>query len=251
MSIILEDSALNTYTLAANFKIKGTPFRKRSKISTIAYREGGRNTSDKKVDVRTVEIEGILRGTDTADYLTKKNTLFKWLNKEDLKLYYQADRYINVTEITNIQHDFFDGSHFRIAKVAFTCECDDPFWYYVALNTFPFAMITSPQVFTVWNLGDYFVSPVITILNTADNTNLTLTNLTDNLTSLNYADIAFLNGLLLEINNDIGTVKRGQPGINTIDKMTGNFLKLLPGVNTFTYTGATCSIVFKWYNREL
>lgn len=248
MSLVLEDTLAATKTLAANFKIVGRPFKKRSSLSAIAYKDGARNISDRKVEPRVMQIEGILNAANAAAYETAKNGYFSWLYKEDLKLYYDASLYINVKIITDVDEKFYDGGFLRLAKVSFNCQCEDPFWYYVAATTDVKVIGASPTTWIIANAGDYTEYPEITIVNAADNTTFTLENLTTGKT-LGYYDTNFLNADTLVIDNKIGTVKMN--GANTIDKISGSFLNLLVGNNSIRYTGANCTITTKWYKKEL
>ena len=249
MSIILTDILAATKTLDANFKIKAFSFKKRSTMLSLAYRDGARSVGDCKVDPRIISIEGIIRGASTAAYETAIQDYFVWLNKTNLRLSWTAGKYINVREITDVKQDFVDGGFLRLTRLGFTCQCEDPFLYYDALSSNTEIIAASPDTWVINNTGSYDVYPVIQITNAADNVSFTIENVTDNSRTLGYDDAAFLDTLVLTIDNAEGTVKRGVT--NTIDKLSGSFLRLLPGNNTLKYTGAINTMITEWYKREL
>jgi len=249
MSIILIDTLAATKTLDANFTIKGFSFKKRSSMLTLAYRDGGRNVSDNKIDPRVITIEGVIRGASTAAYETAIQDYFVWLNKIDLKLYWTAGKYINVREITDVEQTFVDGGFLRLTRLKFNCQCEDPFIYYDALTSDMKVIAASPTTWVINNAGLYEEFPIIEITNAANNPNVEVENITDNVRLFDYDDAAFLNGNVLTVDNLEGTVENGST--NTIDKFTGSFLRLLPGNNTIKYTGANATLITKWYKKEL
>jgi phage-related protein len=249
MSLIFTDTAAATKTLDANFKIKGFPFKKRSSMVTLAYRDGGRNVSDNKIDPRVIQIEGIVRAASAAAYETAIQDYYVWLNKLDLKLAWTAGKYINVREITDITPQFVDGGFLRICKLSFNCQCEDPFVYYDALTSDVKVIAASPTTWVIANAGSYEEFPVIEIVNAANNPNVIVENTTDNTRFFTYDDANFLNTDTLAVDNKEGTVEKN--GANNIDKFGGSFLRLLVGNNTIKYTGAACTMTTKWYKKEL
>ena len=249
MSLILVDPSAASFTLPDNFTIKGMSFKKRQRVVNIAYKDGGRQVGDAMIDTRLVEIEGILYGVDEATYLTNKNLLFKWITKTDLKLYFIAGRYINVKQISNVAHNFAEGGFDRFARIKLTCLCEDPFFYYDAGSTDIQNPVASPTFFTINNAGDFIVFPVITITNAAANVSFTLKNTTDDNRYFTFADVLSAPGDVIVIDCAAGTVQKN--GINRIDLLEGDFLRLLSGNNDFEYTGAACQINTAWTVREL
>jgi len=249
MSIILTDTLAATKTLDANFKIKSFSFKKRNTMLSLAYRDGARSVGDCKVDPRIISIEGIIRGASTAAYETAIQDYFVWLNKLDLKLSWTSGKYINVRQITDVEQQFVDGGFLRLTHLKFNCLCEDPFIYYDTLTTDTKVIAASPTTWVIANAGLYEVFPVIEITNAANNPTLSIENTTDNSRLCSYIDANFLNTNVLTIDNLEGTVERGTT--NTIDLFTGSFLRLLPGNNTIKYTGANCTMITKWYKKEL
>lgn len=248
MALTLTDTDLNVYTFPDTFKMSGLDWGKNSNVINIAYRDGGKDISDKMIKPRIIRIEGIIQAANEAAYLTAKNTLYKWCYKEDLLLKFDATRYIKVKQIKSVSPDFYDGSFHRISKIKLDCVCEDPYWYYVALSSDNTVIAATPTAYLINNTGDYPVFPEITITNSADNFSMSLENVTIN-RKIDYVDTDFVNGSQLIINNAEGKVFRD--GNNTIDKFSGYFLLLMPGNNSIVYTGANCTVLTKWYQREL
>jgi len=249
MSIILTDAAAATYTFPANFTVRGIPFKTRSSFVDIAYSAGSKNKGDLKTAMREIIIEGIVGAADAASFETLRNTIYAWLFKTDLKLSFIAGKHFKVKCITNVSPSFFEGGFLRVAKLSFTCQCEDPFQYYDAVSSDNAVIAASPTTWSITNAGAYDVYPVITITNSANNTDFILENITDANRSFEYIDAACLNTLVTVIDNTDGTVFMN--GANGVSKFTGNWLRLLPGVNSIKYTGAVCNIDMNWYQREL
>lgn len=237
------------YTLDPTFTVKSYSFKKRSRTMNIAYRDGGKNVGDSMVDIRKIDVEGIIGGTDAADYRIKLNALFSVVNKTDLKLYIDAGKYINVAIVSDINHGFFEGAFNRASKISFSCICEDPFFYYDTVDTTTTTIIATPTQFTITNSGLYDLFPKIIITAAATISTLQLKNMTDDNNYFSYVDAAFLSGESVEMDSDAGTLFKAS--VNVIDKMSGNFLKLLPGANLFEYTGAACAIQVVSSIREL
>lgn len=249
MSLILTDTLSSTYTLPANFVIKGMNFTKRASYSNIAWSDGAKNKGDLKIGSRTLEIEGILQAVDATAFETLRNTIYAWLYKNDLTLTYVTGKYFKVKHISNIQLSFFSGGFLRLAKLSFVCNCEDPYQYYTSLNTDTKVISSSPTSWNITNSAAYPVYPIITLTNAENNTDFIIENTTDSVRSCQYVDIACLNTLVTVIDNKEGTVVMN--GANGIVNFSGSFLRLLPGVNAIKYTGFDCTMITTWYNREL
>lgn len=138
---------------------------------------------------------------------------------------------------------FFRGMTY--AEFDMTFLCGDPFFKKILLTEPAEVTIdSSPKEFVINNPGSEIAYPIITI--TADKaiTDLIIQNETDipdgedEGIKFEYEDPAFFNGNTVEVDSrGSGTVYRGTT--NTIRYFTGAFLRLLPGNNTFKYTGDT------------
>lgn len=247
MSMVLTDNLGSTFTFPANFRISGYSWKKKTRSVAIAFKDGGDETGDKKLDTRIIEIEGIL--ADNATYLATQATMNSWLYKNDLQLSVTAGKHINVKTITGVSFTFPDGGYNRISRVKFSCICPDPFFYADALTTQIEIIAASPTVFTVTNASLFDVLPIIEIVNSANNFSFTLENATDVGSYFAYIDAAFIVGNILIVDNKLGTVKK--EGMNSIQYFSGSFSRLLAGVNSFVYTGAVCTLTFKYYALEI
>ena len=247
MSITLTDTLANVFTLPANFKISGYSWKKKTRLIQIAFKDGGDETGDKKLDTRQIDIEGIL--IDNATYLATQTTMNSWLYKNDLKLSISAGYYINVKAITGVSFMFLDGGFERVAKVKFSCICPDPFFYATALTSSVTVVVGTPTAIPINNASLFDIYPNIQIVNSANNHSLVITNSTDDSNFLSFIDPNFDNAETLLVDNKIGTVT--EEGINAIQFMAGNFLRLLPGANALVYTGSNCTITITYYAKYL
>jgi hypothetical protein len=247
MSMTLTDQAAAVFTFPANFKVSGYSWIKKNRIVTVAYRDGGDETGDNKLDTRVIQVEGILR--DNTTFLASMATMNSWLYKGNLKLSLDGSTHINVKLISDVNFSFFDGGFNRIARVSFSCICPDPYFYADALTTVTKNVNADPYGFNLTNASLFDVLPIIEIVNGANNFNLTLTNTTDGSKIMSYIDPAFLNGQTLRIDSKLGTVSIA--GINKIQYFSGNFLRLLAGVQSFVYTGAINTMNIYYYNLAI
>lgn len=247
MSIVLTDENLNTYTFPATFTVKDLGWKKKIRNIPIAFRDGGDEIGDKKLDSRIITIEGIV--SDNATYAATMATINSWLYKTNLKLSITAGKHYNVKSIESAGNPFFDGGFFRVSKLKFNCIVADPFYYADALTTSANIIVASPTIFVVTTTSLFDILPVFEIINSVNNVTFNLENATDVGNYFNYTDAAFLAGNTLVVDSKAGTVKKD--GINSIQYFSGNWLRLLPGANSFVYTGAACTLNVKYYNLEL
>jgi len=247
MSMTLTDINGNIYTLNDTFKITDMSWKKKNRVIPIAFRDGGDEIGDKKIDTRTITIEGIV--SDNTTYAATMALLNSWFNKTDLKLSVIAGKYINVKVISGVDNDFYEGGFNRVSHVKFTCVCPDPFFYSTTLISNVYAVAASPYSFIITNASYFDIYPAIGIINGANNHSLIIQNVTDDGNYFGFDDVTFDNTETLAINNWDGFVVEN--GLNAIQYMSGNFLRLLPGANNFTYTGAICNLTFEYYDLEL
>jgi phage-related protein len=245
--MILTDTSLNTYTLPSTFTVKSTGWKRKTREVPIAYKDGGDEIGDKKIATRIITVEGVF--SDNSTYLTTINTLFSWLLKTNLQLTINTGYYINVKSISDISNDFFEGGVNRVSKVKFTCICPDPFFYSTSLVSSTTVISASPTTISITNASLYDILPILTITNAANNHSLKIENSTDDNNYFEFIDAAFDNGEALIVDNDVGTVQ--EESANAIQYMSGNFLRLLPGVNSLVYTGSNCTILFEYYDKYL
>jgi len=249
MSLKLKDTDLNELTLNDTFRLGSFSWKKRSKTAEAAFSHGGRDMADGMLRVRVLQIEGIVQGVNQAAYEAAYFELTSWLYKEDLQLSYGVSNYIKVKRISNFKHSFVEGGFLRIAKVAFTCVCEDPFWYDAALTSDTQTVTSSPWVFVLANDGSAETYPIFTITAIANNTDMTLANATDDNRKLRYQDTGFYIGSVVVIDCHEGTVTRD--GTNLISAFDGSFLPLLKGSNSLEYTGADVTILTEYRERKL
>jgi len=247
MSLTLTDELLNVYTFPATFKVTGFNWKKKIRQVPIAFRDGGDEIGDKKLDTRVLSIEGII--SDNATYAATMATINSWLYKTNLKLSITAGKHINVKSISDVNNTFYEGGFFRLSKLKFNCICPDPFFYTDAVVTTTKVIAVSPYVFNITNSSLFDVLPVFVITNAVDNFDLNVENATDVGKYFKYTDPGFVALKVLTVDNKAGTVRIN--GINSIQYYSGSWLRLLPGVNTIVYTGLGCSLKIDYYDLEL
>lgn len=249
MSLKLKDTDLNELTLNDTFSLKSFSWKKRSRTAEPAFSHGGRDMADGMLRVRVLQVEGLVQGANQAAYEAAHFELTSWLYKEDLQLSYDPSNYIKVKRISSFKHTFVEGGFLRIAKVSFTCVCEDPFWYESALSSDTQTVVSSPWAFILANSGSVETYPIFTITAAAINVDMTLSNTTDDNRKFRYQDTGFYIGSVVVIDCAEGTVTRD--GTNLISAFDGSFLPLLKGSNSLEYVGANVTILTEYREREL
>ena len=175
--------------------------------------------------------------------------LMRWVGKTDLKFYKDTSRYINVESMDLKNHTWIIGN--SKAKATLALYCPDPFWYTDDETTEgTWTVSASPDSNQVVNLGNIDVFPVIEITAAADlSAGIELKNETDGDALFSYTDSSFTTGKKLTVDCVDGSVDLD--GTNTYRFLEGQFIRLLSGRNTLTYTGGDCSIVIKHRDRWL
>ena len=243
----LTDALGNVYTFPANFRVNGFNWKKKTRITEVAFADGGDETGDNKQSTRLIEIEGVL--ADNATYFTTQNTLNSWLIKKDMKLCINSGTYINVKTIGGASYSFFDGAYGRVSKVKFSCICTDPYFYSDTLTVVSTLITTIPQTITLVNSSLFSILPIYTITNIANNPSVIIENTTDGGNFFSYTDAAFLAGDVLIVNTLDGTVKKN--GINVILNFLGSFPRIIAGTQILLVNSASATLDISYRNAEL
>ena len=182
-------------------------------------------------------------------YQAEFDDLMRQIGKQDFKFYKDTARYINVKNMRLSSHRFIVGDAKAGAEV--TLFCNDPFFYKDSLTTeTAWAVTASPDTNSYFNEGNIDVGPGIEITANADlGSGIELKNQSDGDVLFTYEDTAFTAAKVLTVDCLNGTVDLD--GTNTLRFFSGQFLRLLAGMNTFEYTGGDCSIVFTHRDRWL
>lgn len=243
---IIKDS--DEYDVPANFMITATPFSRRINLSNRAQADGGANSGDGKVNPRIITLSGQLWGESDSEFEAKYDALVLKLMQNDFYLR-NGNWQILIHAMQNYDPTIDKGLWKRLEEGEFELVALDPFWYYTALSSKEETITTDPQSFVANNEGNYDVYPVITITAAANNLSMSLKNETDEDVLFSYVDGGFTTGKVLVVDCGAGTVELD--GVDTIRYFSGQFLRLLPGNNTLTYTGANATVKVEWYKRKL
>lgn len=163
---------------------------------------------------------------------------YEMINGEKKK-FYLACRFINPVKI-----ETGDG----LIGYRATIECDSGFmWQDEITYTFTAGSSASRGTFTVTidtDINDYTYPEVLIVTRSGCET-FTIRNTTDDADrATTFSNLSGANSITT--NGSIAYV-----GTNYYDKFEGfNFIRLLDGTNTFTYTGEISSIRFRWSNRR-
>jgi len=244
--LTLIDDSGNSYTFPEDFWLRDFNLPTNISIKNYTFNAGGRNTADGYPQARQITIQGRLRGDSLSALETKKRAFF-FATFKGGKLQMSDDtvsRYIYVKF-----PDFSDGiGDWRYSEnITITFIAENPFWMDSAQTTVT-KIVTGNDSITVDATGsDFLMFPTIEIENdqSVDNPTVKMYNQDDGSGFFEYADIAFLDGDLLVINSELGTIKK-----NSNDAFNGfvtpRFLRLQPQSNTFQYEGAACTIRIKY-----
>ena len=137
-----------------------------------------------------------------------------------------------------------------LAQVRLSWLLADPFWYSTAVGQVHEDLAGAVRV-RMGGIHQVARSPVSTAMEPAPAgvavPTVTLVNETDGGVGLTYSDPAFADGATVVIDCERGTVRRD--GVDSIRYLGGRPLRLLPGLNTLSYTGAACAVTIQWRER--
>jgi hypothetical protein len=137
-----------------------------------------------------------------------------------------------------------------LAQVRLSWLLADPFWYSDAVGQVHEDLAGSGSISVdTGDLATWWMPPIITLTAPAGESvpSVTLVNQTDGGVGLTYSDPAFADGATVVIDCERGTVRRD--GVDSIRYLGGRPLRLLPGLNTLSYTGAACAVSIQWRER--
>jgi hypothetical protein len=251
-TISLTDASDNVYTFPEDFWLIDESVESTQNIVNRTYASGGKNIADGYLQARNIVLEGALRADTLSELETKRRAFVRACLKGG-QLQISDDpvsRYIGVEAplFTITQGDYRNEIAITVIFVA-----EDPFWRDVSLTTVE-QVVTGDDTISVDNTGsDFIISMIIEVENdqSVDNPGIKFTNPNDGGMSLTYNDSNFIDGDLLVINNQEGTVKRNNN--NTIENLVtpARFLRLQPVVNNLEYEGAAATIRVKFRKAYL
>jgi len=228
------------WTLPDDAWIDGVPFTVRRKESDRACQHGSIDTGDGKIDSRTISLTIYIDEDTQTAYFTAMDALKKRLYRRDQKLYVTLTRYINLSSLYSFKEEYITGFANRKCFVTAEFKCNDPFFYSTTAEVFTVTISESPHTFTVINIGNVDVPPVIKISASDAVPSVQITNNTNTRLCL-YQDPQLIAGTVLVIDNATATVERD--GANTLNAFSGTFHSLESGANVFEYEGVPAATI--------
>lgn len=252
MALVLDDG--NTqFTLPDWLVLAGRPFAMRYDSENRAFQHGGIPTGDKKMAVREIYL---MTADDSVSelYPTKElaeaalRELIAKLMRPNQKLIVDNEYYINIETVEEFDHAYVQGWERMLSTFNISLLATDPFLYALTETEIKHTTAAASENISITNDGAE-VYPIITVTPVdAENTSFSLKNTSDNNRTFGYNDAQLIVGESLVVSSIAGTVLRS--GENAINNMGGTFLKLVPGANVITYTGAIGSeISIKYVER--
>lgn len=250
MPIILEKTDGEVLNLDDSFVVESLDLESAESIQQAVLQHGGKDVSKDVYSARNITVAGYVFSRTPDEYEEKFDIIVGFSRSRDLKLYkeYPYSRYLTLTKLTNVNQAWEEGIPWRVAKVELQFACEDPFWQDLVVQT-DVKTWANGDAFTLANPGTVDVFPILTVQGVTNAPRLIFKNVTDNSRATVYSDLAFTLGNTIVINGVVGTVTRGTT--NTIRFMTGSFPRLLPGVNTITYSGENIYAQFEYRPRYL
>jgi phage-related protein len=239
--LILTDSAGTPYNFPLSLFISADPVSTRSSIKDFLYAHGGKQIGDGFISSRQLTIDGVLMADDKSTFdMAYRSLIEACLKGGKLSVSDDATKFIQV----GTPHFDTKWDHYPNAKaITIMFDCVFPFWQDTSITTSTH-VLAGNGTFTVDTTGtDSLIMPVIEIDSDqgVDVPTIKLQNLTDNGLSIEYDNLNFLSGNILVLDSSQGTATlNNSPAMDSF--VSGAFIRLQPGVNSFVYTGAACTI---------
>ena len=215
----------------------------------------GRVSYGEEVEEKKLVVEGYVEADDRAAHLALMNQLRYQASIPGQRLRINSGHYINLARLRSFDDEAETAWDRTLAKVKIEWQVDDPFWYSEDEETRTFSMggdgtfsidlSSLPNCYRGQHPQITIGSPVFLPVATFQ-----LTNDSDGGLSCRYGDPYLGFGNSATIDSVYGTVTRSDDE-NTIRYFEGEFLRLVPGVNNFSYEGPACDLTFTWRHRWL
>ena len=125
---------------------------------------------------------------------------------------------------------------------SFKCKvtCDSP-WAWEPSQTFNYTISSSPTTINFDNTSDnnYYTYPIVVFTASSSGGSVTMTNTTDNNSTFTMSNITA--DELITMNGEYYMLQSSKQ-LNHVDDLSGNFLRLLPGMNVITVSGNLVSM---------
>ncbi len=229
------------------FEVKKFPMDNNIKRDIIPRRHGAQ-IQEPFLKARRISIEGLIHNNVKETTHDEFMALQKGLLASEAAFQYRSDRFINCfTE--RITTKMEEGTDMSVMKINVNFIAKSPFF----LSTILYSVVENVSgvttLFDVFNGGDVFSRPVISINATGGtiNDNIQLENVTNDQLFKFRGIVA--DGTTVEIDSDNLTVLNNfTDGLSVFQ---GDFLTILAGTNQFRYIGDDCRVTveyrYRWY----
>jgi len=241
------------YTFPSGIALKENTFEQRIEKSKRIFSDG-RMSFGEEVDDRDAVLEGLVDADTRLELLALLDDMRYRCQGPNQRLRINSGHFLNVAKLSKFEDEPERGFDRTVSRLRIVWQCDDPFWYSESLQsqsvsmagngTFTIDLSALPKCLRGQHPLITVTAPVYLPLPT-----FTLANTTDGGLQFRYADPLLTLGKSALIDCAAGTVVRD--GASSIRYFDGEFLRLVPGVNTFTYTGTACTLLFSWRHRWL
>lgn len=244
----------STLQLPPGLTLKDNSFETKIDRQDLLFADGRVSTGE-EIEERKLVVEGYVDADSRAEHLALMNSLRYQCSLPGQRLRINAGHYINLARLRSFDDEAETGFDRALSKVKIEWQVDDPFWYAeteetrtVTLSgdgTFTIDLSALAPCYRGQHPRITISSPVFLPVATFQ-----LTNVTDAGLTCRYGDpyLGFGNSATIDSVN--GTVIRSDDE-NTIRYFEGEFLRLIPGVNSFAYVGPACDLTVTWRHRWL
>lgn len=252
MDLIIPGSPDDVYTLPESLLLKDNDFSIRHESVNVAFADGAA-LFGREVQTRDVQISGKVWTPTREAHRTLMDQIAARCTIPDQRLQIEDGYWMPLKKLKDFRASWTPLRDRSFSEVQIVFAASDPYWYaedeVTATYTPTGNTILTPNPAS----GDWparqWVSPVITITAPGAGSvpSVRLQNLSDGGLQLQYADLNLRNGAVVVIDCANGTVTRN--GTDSIQFLDGEFIRLLAQANQISYTGAACTISFKWRPR--
>jgi len=254
MNIRLVGKNNETLDLFPNWSIKNIPYTTRNQAGEAVFLDGGQNIGTNRYNSILLSINGSykynasdpLKNRTVDDYISY---LMAWMrDRAPFRIFEMGlgrdTRYLESCYLMDTAPDSFLRSDY--AKFEIKVLVLNPFW--LEPETPYTGIINDMDEFSITNTGDYETYPIFTITATNPNPLFRLINKTEQNRRTEISYPFFNAGDIITINSFDNQITCNN--LNISEFGNGNFLRLLPGVNTIKYTGNTVNISVSWQKRR-
>lgn len=237
--------------LPASLRLESTECSFRSRSEERGYLAGS-FVFGEEWDEREITVEGEVYAATHEDLRALERAIKAFAGRPNLKLKYDADQYINLSRLRGkVTWDYLPQSGKTMAMVRLRWLCGDPFWYATDLVTQSVSLTGDDTIPVTVSAGSQPVHPVFTftVPSGGDLTDgFGLEQTTDDGMNFEYADPATdVEDVVVTVDCEQQTVSRD--GTNSLRYFQGELLRLLPGMNTLTYTGPAVDFALTYRPR--